>query len=61
MTIFRNSTDAQFVEKLRDWLWKRNGRGPVKPKVPVIKNTEGSIDRQKTLAQPEFADLQKKK
>jgi hypothetical protein len=59
--IFRNSTDEQFVEKLRGWLWKRNGRGPVKPRVSVFRNTDGSINREKTLAGPDFAALNKKK
>jgi len=52
-------TDKEFKEKLRAYLAQFSGGR--KPIVPLEKNPDGTIDREKTLALPCFADFKEEK
>jgi len=48
-------TDQQFKEQLRDYLAQFSGGR--KPIVPLVSNSDGTINRERTLAMPCYADF----
>lgn len=50
------AADEKFVESLRAYLNHGNTSG-IEPTTPIFKNSDGTINREKTLALPCYMDM----
>ena len=49
-------TDAEFIEELQSFLDVGNDSG-IKPSPPVFYHANGAVNREKTLATPDFSGM----
>lgn len=59
--MMEEETDEQFLECLQDYLNRNNtGLMGLEPRVPIFKNTDGSLNRKKILQLPCFENFNNK-